>query len=148
MGVIVVFSMFLATIFSIVLAYKGFGVWALVTQQVVMSFFNTLFFFLYVRYIPSLMFDIVSFKKQILFGVHLLGANLINTINANIRTSVMGKVFSFQQTGYYTQSNKLYTLPANIITTIVDRVVFPMLSKKDNDEEIKRVVVKLERNVY
>jgi len=37
------------------------------------------------------------------------------------RYNIIGKFFSLQQTGFFAQSNKLYTMPTNIVSSIVDK---------------------------
>lgn len=148
MSVITIVSMFVAVVISVGLAYTGFGVWALVIQQVLQSLLNSLFFLFYVRFIPSIQFDKTSFKKHFAFGINLMGATLINTVNVNISSSIIGKFFSLQQTGYFTQSNKLYSMPTNIIASIVDKAIFPILSKRNDPKEIILVISKLSRNIY
>ena len=148
MCIITVISMLFAILISILLAYKGFGVWALIMQQVLQSLFNSLFYFIYVRFIPSFVFDRKSFRKHFAFGANLMCATLINTVNTNISSSIIGKFFSLQQTGFFAQSNKLYTMPTNIVSSIVDKAVFPILSKKNDLNEIISTISMLSRNIY
>ena len=47
---------------TIYLAYNGWGVWALVAQQLLMSFFNTVLFWIVAGWMPSFIFSYQSFK--------------------------------------------------------------------------------------
>lgn len=122
-------SSLLATASAITMACLDMGVWALVAQTVGYSIFYSMSLFMVVRYIPRLVFDRQSFRKQFSYGINILGANVINTIQSNISTSIVGKLFSLSSTGYYTQATKLQGLPNNIIVSIIDKAAFPVISK-------------------
>ena len=87
-------SITLSGIIGIILAYKGFGVWALVTQMIFNSVFNTIFLFVLVKWFPKEKFSISSFTKMYSFGIKLLLANLIDVFYFNMYPLIIGKFFS------------------------------------------------------
>ncbi len=131
MAIISISSALLSTGLAVGLALAETGVWALVAQTVSHSLFTTLGMFTLVRYVPKMNFDKVSFRKQFLYGVNILGANLIKTIKDNISNSVVGKLFSIESTGYYAQATKLKGVENNIIVSIIDKAIFPIVSKEE-----------------
>ena len=77
-----------------------------------------------------------SFLYQIGFGGNILISNIINVIYNNIISSIIPKVGTLTQNGYYTQASKIQHVPITIIQSITDRVLFPVLSKCQTDYEL------------
>lgn len=120
---------------GIYLAYKGFGVWALVVQQVSNSVLQFVFYLLVARWFPKLSFSKESFKFVFEFGSKLLAASIISTIYRNIYTIVIGKKFSETELGLYSRAESFAIFPSSNIGSIISRVAFPILSKIQNDDE-------------
>lgn len=120
---------------ALYLAYKAFGVWALVFQQIIAAVINALGTWMVAHWHPSFVFSWSSFKELFAFGSKLLAANLLHTIYSNVTTVVIGKFFSASQLGYYTRGNNFASLPSSNIVGILQRVTFPILSKIQNEEE-------------
>lgn len=123
---------------GIYMAYKGYGVWALCSQQVLNSLFQILFFQVYVRWIPRFIFSIESFRGLFNFGSRLLAASLISVVYNNLYTIVIGKRFSSENLGYYSRADHFSMFPASNSASIISRVTYPILSKvQDDDEKLK-----------
>jgi teichuronic acid exporter len=120
---------------GIIMAYKGYGVWALVIQSLVISGLNTLFLWLFSKWIPKAVFSKTSFKQLFSFGSKLLVTGLLNTIFINIYLIVIGKLFSAKQLGFYTRALQLQKFPSENITGIMQRVSFPVLSSLQDDNK-------------
>lgn len=131
---------------GIILAYLGYGVWALVWQTVIMAFVKGLVLFVYSRWIPLLVFSRTSFKYLLDYGSKLVASNLLFTIYSQITTILIGKFYSTSDLGYYTRGRQFACLPVDVFTGVLGKVTFPVLSKlQDNDEELIRVYRKLIR---
>lgn len=120
-------------IIAIWLAYRGFGVWALVAQRLINQALNSLFLWLWNQWIPHLIFSIQSFKELFGFGSKLLISGLIDTAYRNIYYLVIGKFFSAETLGYYTRADSFKQLPANNLLSIISRVTYPVLSSIQED---------------
>lgn len=131
--IILITSALLSGILGILIAYLGFGVWALVAQIIGLSFFKLLATLFYVKWIPSLFFSMESFRDLYSFGFKLLIASLISSIYTNIRSLIIGKRFSPSDLGQFTNANKLSTLSGSTISNILNSVTFPVLSKIQED---------------
>ena len=68
------------------LAYKGYGVWAMVTQTLLNQFLVALLLWVVVRWKPILAFSTSSFNELYSYGSKLLASRLINTICQNIHS--------------------------------------------------------------
>lgn len=123
---------------AIILAVKGFGVWALVYQQLSFSIVRMLLLLLFSKNFFSFSFSKDSFKYQFFFGVNLLYSNILNVIYANISTSVIAKIDNVYNTGLYVQANRLQLIPGNIINSVIDKVTFPIFSAHKDLNALKK----------
>ncbi len=126
-------SVTLSGIVGIILAYNGFGVWALVFQMLLNSVFNTILLFVLVKWIPIETFSLVSLKKMYSFGIKLLGSNLIDTFYFNMYPLIIGKVFTPADLGFYSRGHQFAYIPNSLSQSILGRVTFPVFSKVQDD---------------
>ena len=96
----------IACLVSVIMAYKGFGVWSLVIQLVLIAFIRTILFWMWSKWRPKLIFSISSLKELFGFGSKLLLSALLDTIYNNLQALVIGRVFSAKDLGFYTQAKK------------------------------------------
>lgn len=120
---------------GIYMAYKGWGVWALVIQGLLKSGINTLLLFVFTNWRPKLMFSKKSFNSLFSFGSKLLFSGLLNAIFNNIYLIIIGKFYNVKELGYYTRANQFQQLPSETITVILQRVTFPVLSSIQNQHQ-------------
>ncbi|MFA7116557.1 MAG: lipopolysaccharide biosynthesis protein [Bacteroidales bacterium] len=132
-------SVFIAGIIAIYLAYTGLGAWALAWQVVIAAFLRAVILWILVKWRPRGSFTKKSFKNLFGFGSKLLASGLINTIFNNIYLIVIGKVYSSKLLGYYSKASEFSKYPASSITSIIQRVTYPVLSEMQNDNEKLRV---------
>lgn len=131
--IITVISMSISGILGIVLAYNGFGVWALVVQSVVSNGINTLLLLLCVKWKPLFCFSKNSFKQLFSYGSKLLFAGLIETVYKNLYSIVIAKVFKAKDLGYYTKADNFSKMPVTTVSSILGRVSFPVLCESQDD---------------
>ena len=122
-------------IIGLIMAYKGYGVWALVTQNIANSILNATLLWLFVRWIPQRTFSMQSFRQLFGFGSKLLASGLLDTIYNNIYPLVIGKFFSASTLGVYSRASSLAQYPSSNLTSVLQSVTFPVLSSIQNDEE-------------
>ncbi len=131
-----VVSALLSGVTGIVMAYSGFGVWALVAQSVSIALFKLLLTVFCVRWIPSLVFSGRIFKELFSFGSKLVLASLISSIYTNIRSLIIGKKFTPADLGQYTTANKFATMAGSSLSGVLYNVSFPVLSKVQDDNAV------------
>ena len=120
-------------IVAVVMAYKGFGVWALVSQTLINQALVSIFLWLWNRWRPILIFSKKSFNELFGFGSKLLVSGLIDTAYKNIYYLIIGKFFSPQELGYYTRAEGFKNLPSQNLNSIISRVTYPILSDIQDD---------------
>ena len=123
----------LSVVITIVLAWIGWGIWALVAQQLLFSLFNAILFWSFNKWVPSFLFSKKSFKELFGFGGFILLSSLINTFCDNIHGVLIGKFFSPAIMGLYTQARKLEEIASTSISSVVNQVAYPVLSEFQND---------------
>lgn len=126
------YAVIIGSIFSaitgIFLAYKGFGVWALVVQHILSIFISTLFLWILVPWRPVYAFSFKRLSVLLSFSWKLLVTGLIDKIYNNLRVLVIGKRYSTRDLAYYnTGAQYPYTIVNNINNTL-ESVLFPVVS--------------------
>ncbi len=116
------------------LAYKGYGVWALVFQGLSSNILRTILLWVIVRWKPKLVFSWKSFKELFSFGSKLLASALLDTIYNNIYPIVIGKCFSATSLGVYSRAESLSHFPSSNITGVLQSVTFPVLCSIQDEE--------------
>ena len=135
---------FLSLVITIYLAYSGWGVWALVAPQLMLSLFNAVLYWTVGKWIPKLVFSTKSFKELFGFGGFLLLSNLINTLCNNIQGLLIGRFFSPHTMGLYSQARKLEEVASTSLSSVVDQVSYPVLAEVQNDRlQMIKVIKKL-----
>lgn len=130
-----IIALFCSSALAIVTAFKGFGVWALVIQSLGMAIIKSVLLWFYGNWRPRRVFRVASMKEFFGYSSSLIGTGVLNTIFNNIYPLLIGKGYSTQAVGYYTQANKFQDMPSALISNIFRSVAFPVLSSINNDEE-------------
>lgn len=122
-------------IIGIALALYGFGVWALIAQQISRQVVNTIGLWICAHWIPTFSFSVDSFKYQFEFGWKLLLSQLLNTIWSEANNIVIGRYYSPATLGQYSRAHQFSTLFSSNMTGVIQRVSFPVLSSIQEDKE-------------
>ena len=131
-----IFSAFL----GIAMAYAGFGVWAIVAQQLSNTSIDTLILWITVKWRPKLLFSWERLKDLLEFGWKLLCSALLDTGYTNLRNLLIGKIYSSSDLAFYNQGDKFPKLIVTNINTSIDSVLLPAMSKEqDNKEKVKNM---------
>ena len=130
-----ILSTIVSGIVGIILAYLGWGVWALVVQSLMTSIVNMIFIWIYCKWYPTQPFSKESFRNLFSYGSKLLASGLINTIYSNLTTLVIGRQFSATDLGVYNRGTSIPSLPVYNINGALQRVLFPILTRFQNDEK-------------
>jgi len=125
-------------VLGIGMAIGGMGVWSLVAQQLARQSLNTLFLWLYSKWRPIREFSVKSFKEMFAFGSKLLLSGLIDTIYNNIYYLVIGRFYSSFQLGQYTRAEQFNSVFSSNLTSVVQRVSYPVLSSIQNEPDLLR----------
>ena len=120
---------------GIFLAYTGWGVWALVYQQICRSAINVLLFWVAAKWRPMFKYSWDSFYELFSYGSKLLLSGLLHTFYLNVTNLVIGKFYSSKDLGFYDRGQQLGKIPMETTVNIFQRVTFPILATIQNDNE-------------
>lgn len=136
----------LSGIIGIFMALQGFGVLALVAQQLSSAFFNTILLWFFSTWRPKFVFSWKSFKELYLFGFNLMLVEIMETLYQNSYQIFIGRFFTASNLGHFTQAKHIATLPSSNISGVIGRVTYPVLSSiQDNNERLSDVYRQLAR---
>ena len=120
-------------VIGIVMAYKGFGVWALVGQQVSRALAETMLYWFVSDWRPALILSFSSLRSMFSFGSKLLFSGLLETVFNNIYLVVIGRLFSPAALGFYSRAKILRDAPVMNITSTLSSVTFPVFATIQDD---------------
>ena len=126
-----IFSAFL----GIAMAYAGFGVWAIVAQQLSNTAIDTLILWITVKWRPKLIFSWVRLKGLLGFGWKMLCSALLDTGYNNLRNLLIGKLYSSSDLAFYNQGDKFPSLIVTNINSSINSVLLPAMSKEQDDKD-------------
>ena len=115
------------------MALSGMGVWSLVGQQLSRQLLNTVFLWIFNRWIPTLQFSWRSFRELFGFGWKLMVSGLIDTTWKEIYQLVIGKCYTTETLGQYTRGKQFSDIFSSNMTTIIQRVSYPVLSSVQDE---------------
>ena len=122
-------------VLGIGMAFCGMGVWSLVGQQLSRQLLNTLFLWIYCTWRPIWEFSLQSFRELFGFGSKLLLSGLLDTVFKEIYSLVIGRCYTSAQLGQYTRASQFNQIFSSNLTTVIQRVSYPVLSSIQDESE-------------
>lgn len=146
-SIVTIPSVIVSGIMGIVLAYQGFGVWALVAQTLTNNIFLTSLFWIFSKNRFSIQFDNTSFNRLGKFGIKLMFSGLLHTAYTNLYGLFIGKKYNAESLGYYSRAEQFSVFPASILTDVITRVAYPVLCNfQDNKEALEHAYTSFIKN--
>ena len=124
----------LSAIVGLTMAYLGYGIWALVGQQLTMVVTNTVVLYIVTRKLPGLMFSFNRLKGLFGYGVNILGTSILINLFLNIRSLIIGKLYSAKDLAYFDRGNQLPSLLVTNVDYSIAAVLFPKMSQEQDDK--------------
>lgn len=122
-------------IVGITMAYRGYGVWALVTSYLVGSSATCFLLFLQSNWLPSLSFSTKDLQKLFGFSSRILLVNLTNTIYNSLSTLIIGRQYGTTELAYYNRGFQFPTLIMTNVDGAMVSVLFSALSQLQEDTQ-------------
>ena len=125
---------------AVLMAYRGFGIWALVEQNLGNVAIDTVCLWFIVGWSPTLEFSLPKLKAIYDYGWKILAVGLLDSVYSRLRDLVIGYKYSSQDLAFYSRG---YTFPSfgmRLVEPTVNSVLFPALSQcRDNQAEMKSI---------
>lgn len=126
-------ALIISSLTGLIMAYLDYGVWSLVASALINSFVTSLFLWASSDWYPKLIFSSEKFRQHFHYGYKLTLSGILDIIFTNIYQIIIGRFYSPAQVGYYTRANSLMMLPVGNVSGALNRVVFPLFSKVQDD---------------
>lgn len=127
------------------LAFSGFGVWALVVQNLLTAFLGALVLWYTVNWRPKFIFSLQRLKGLFSYGWKLLISALLDAGYRNLASLIIGKIYSTADLAFYERGRQFPNLIVNNLNTAIDSVLLPTMSAQQDDSE--RVCVMTRRAI-
>ena len=128
-------SAIISGIVGIGMAFAGCGVWSLVGQQLTRQFLYSSCLWFFNKWLPKIKFDKGSFIYMWGFGWKLMLSGFLERLWKQLYNAVVGKFYNPAVLGQYTRSEQYASIFSSNITTIVQRVSYPVLSSVQDNKE-------------
>ncbi len=128
-------SALIAGIISICGAYYGIGVWALVINSILSTGLTIPMLYLSTSWKPTLGWNKEYFKEIFGFGAYSTGTSIFSTLTYNIDNLIIGKMLGTSLLGSYTLSFSLTEQVRQMISTILNKVMYPVFGKNQDDRQ-------------
>ena len=131
-----------SAVVGIYMAYKGYGVWALVAQTLITQFVAAMILWITVPWRPTWEFSFARLKGLFSYGWKLLASSLIDTVYNDLRTLIIGKKYSSADLAFYNKGNQFPKLFVTNINTSIDSVLLPVMAKAQDDRSRVRAMTR------
>lgn len=118
---------------AVSVAAAGFGLWALVLQQVLVAAVEMLLSVLFARWLPGPPRRVPGMGSFLRYGAFLTLSQLVAMVSRNADVVVLGYRAGATPTGYYSRAFELVINPLNQINAPSSKVAVPVLSRLQDD---------------
>ena len=122
-----------AAFVGIGMALAGFGVWALIAQSLFNNLVDAIILWCTVKWRPKKLFSFKRVKKLFGYSWKLLASSLLDTLYANLRSLIIGKVYSTSDLAYYDRGRGWPNLIVENVNASIDSVLLPTMSSVQDD---------------
>lgn len=127
-----------SAVVGIGIAYLGFGVWALVAQQLTNNTIGTAILWFTVDWRPKIVCSLDRLKGLFSFGWKMLSSALLDTSYQQLWQLIIGKLYSPSDLAFFNQGQKFPNLIVNNINASIDSILLPtMASEQDHRERVR-----------
>ena len=125
----------LSGLIGIVMAFKGYGVWALIAHQLSRQLLYSVCLWTLNKWYPKMKFSADSFRYMWNFGWKLMLSGLLERIWNQLNQMVIGKYYSPVSLGQFSRSSEYSTFFSSNFGAIVQRVSFPALAQLQGERD-------------
>ena len=128
-----IIAQFSSIITAIIMAYLGFGYWALVGGTLARSMVLVVLVFYFCPWIPSKMKKGTGVRNMMKFGGHLTGSYFIGYLSRNLDSLLIGRLIGAGPLGLYNRAFSLLMQPLTQVSSPLSSLSLPVLSSLKND---------------
>lgn len=148
LSIVTMVTMLISLSTTILMAYYGFGVWALVVQYIITAAIPTLVFWSIVKWRPKFTFSKNSFRSLFGFGAYMFMSSFVYSLSKETQSLIIGKVYNPTTLGYYSIARRTESVASTSISHIMIQVAYPLYAEVQDDKQalsnmIKKLIVTL-----
>lgn len=153
LSVISILTSIVSLTITIIMAYMGYGVWALVAQNLLVAGIPAIIFWFYVKWRPKWTFSWHSFRELFGFGFYMFLTNMLNKFGQQIQGLLIGRFYNASTMGYYSKALSTDKLVSDSISNVMMQVTYPLYAEVQDDKQqlaniIKRITMTISYIVY
>ncbi len=135
-----------SAVVGIAMAYLGFGVWALVFQYLSNTIAGTIVLWCTVKWRPDKAFSFQRLKQLYHYGWKLLVQSLMVNVYSNLRSLVIGKVYTTDDLAFYNRGSYFPNLIVVNVDSAMGAALFPAMAKEQSSaDKVKNITKKATR---
>ena len=144
LSIVTIITALISLVVTVFMAYHGFGVWALVTHNLINAIIPAVLFWFTIKWRPLFTFSWKSFKELFDFGFYMFLTHLINTFCSKLQGLLIGKLYSPATLGYYSKASTTESLASHSISSVMNQVTYPLYAKvQDNKPAMANMIKRL-----
>ena len=144
LSIVTITTSIISLVVTILMAYHGFGVWALVTQHILTALIPALVFWFFIKWRPVWTFSWKSFRELFSFGFYMFLTTLINHFGNQIQGLLIGRFYNASTMGYYSKAHGTEKLASTSISKVMTQVTYPLYAEvQDNKEQMGNMIKRL-----
>lgn len=153
LSIVTIITSVTSLIVTIIMAYKGFGVWALVAQNMITAAIPAIVFWFFIKWRPILVFSKRSFRELFGFGFYMFLTNLLNQFGQQLQGLLIGKKYNAATMGYYSKALGTEKLASRSISSVMMQVTYPLYAEVQDDKQqlaniIKRITMTISYIIF
>ncbi len=118
---------------GVIMAYNGYGVWALVAQVLITPLINVIILSIQLSWYPTLSFSWQRSKNLLAFGTAVIGSNLLRNTCNEIRQFLIAKFYLPAELAIYNRGRSFAGFFYSNLVTTLSSVLFPAIANLNGD---------------
>ena len=127
-------AILISAIIGISMAWEGYGVWAIVVQQVIFQFINCIILLFTAKWKLEIKGVVNSFIDIFPFGSRILASNILVSIFLNLRTLIIGRVYSAGDLGMFNRGIQFPQALMESINGTMQTVLLPVYAREQESK--------------
>ncbi|WP_138506705.1 MOP flippase family protein [Nostoc sp. PA-18-2419] len=120
---------------GVVMAFMGFGIWSLVSQQLINGLVQIIVLWSASNWRPRFKFSPKHFKELFTFGINVLGTQILNFVNRRSDDLLISYFLGPVALGYYSVAYRLLIIITQLLTGVTNQVAMPAFSRLQQEPE-------------
>ena len=127
---------------GILLATSGFGIWSLVWQSLAYALVNASVLLVVTKWWPKRLFSLKAARAHFSYSWKISVTELITSLFVNLRSILIGKLYSTSDLAFYNQGQKVPDLIVSQAGASISRVLFPAIAQRSNNPAAIKLLMK------